>query len=212
MNLGSRGRFIVIEGLEGAGKSTAVQGLSDWLGKQGIPVVQTREPGGTRIGECLRSLIKIGLDEERLCVQSELLLMYAARTQLVDQVIRPALAAGQWVISDRFDLSSYAYQGGGRQIDLQMIDALSSFCLQGLVPDRLFFLNISPEQGLARVKSRGAPTDHIEQESLAFFRRVYQGYQERLALMPWAVQIDACLPPLSVVEEMIAKVGEFCDE
>lgn len=118
MNQRKKGRFIVIEGLEGAGKSTAVQGLYDWLQSRHIPCIQTREPGGTQIGECLRKLIKSGLNEEKLYVQSELLLLYAARVQLVEQVIQPALQAGKWVVADRFDLSSYAYQGGAGEVSI----------------------------------------------------------------------------------------------
>ncbi|MCX7116041.1 MAG: dTMP kinase [Gammaproteobacteria bacterium] len=197
----SKGRFLVVEGLEGAGKSSAVQCMVEYLTEHHIPFVQTREPGGTQIAEQLRTLIKSGLNDEVLCAQSELLLIYAARVQLVEQVIRPALNAGTWVICDRFELSTYAYQGGGRQLDTNIIDTLSSFCLRGLKPDRLFFLDIMPEQGLSRVKLRGA-SDNIERESLAFFSRVYHMYHERLALMSGVCCIDASQPMDTVMSSV----------
>lgn len=191
-------RFIVVEGTEGAGKSTAVEAVFDYLSHKSIPCIKTREPGGTKIGERLRNLIKLGLDDERLFPQSELLLIYASRVQLVEQVIKPALAQGTWVISDRFDLSTYAYQGGGRQIDSSFIDHLSSFCLKNISPDCVFFMDLPPEAGLLRAGLRGE-LDHIEQESQDFFQRVYEVYKSRVALTPQAVRIDATLSKEEVV-------------
>lgn len=197
----AKGRFIVVEGLEGAGKSSVVEALIQKLHEHHISCIQTREPGGTKIGECLRTLIKLGCEDERLLPKSELLLLYASRMQLIEQVIRPALDAGTWVISDRFELSTFAYQGGGRQLDIRMIESLSSFCLQDFKPDCVFFLDIMPEQGLNRAYLRGE-TDHIEQESKAFFSRVYHAYQTRIALMPEVISINA-LQPFERVMEMI---------
>ncbi len=201
-----KGRFLVVEGLEGAGKSSTVQCMVDYLTQAQIPFIQTREPGGTQIGETLRTLIKSGLDGERLYPQSELLLIYASRVQLVEQVIRPALNEGTWVICDRFELSTYAYQGGGRQIDTSTIDMLSAFCLHGLKPDLLFYLDIMPEMGLSRAKLRGE-FDHIERESQAFFSRVYHMYHERLSAMHYARRIDATLP----LEKVVASVKQALD-
>lgn len=203
-----RGRFIVLEGLEGAGKSTVLQGIARHLTDQHIDFVQTREPGGTKIGETLRALIKSGLEEERLLPQSELLLIYAARIQLLTQVIQPTLASGRWVICDRFELSTYAYQGGGRQLDLHFIDQLSHFCLHGFQPDCLFFLDVSPDIGLSRAKQRGA-YDHIEQESQVFFTRVHQMYHERLAQVPGARCINAALPFEQVMHEVVQALEQL---
>jgi dTMP kinase len=206
-----KGRFIVIEGLEGAGKSTAVDNVIQFLESHEIPCIKTREPGGTKIGECLRNLIKSGLDGETLFSRAELLLIYAARLQLLEQVVRPALKAGTWVVTDRFELSTFAYQGGGRQLDMAMIEELSAFCLQGLKPDQVFFLDILPEQGLMRAKARGE-MDKIEQESRAFFSRVYHTYHERLAMMQHVKIIPATLSIEQVREQMHATLAQMIHE
>lgn len=197
----TQGRFIVVEGLEGAGKSSVVEGLVQKIRSNGFSCIQTREPGGTKIGEVIRGLIKSGCGDERLLPESELLLLYAARMQLLHQVIQPALLAGTWVVADRFELSTFAYQGGGRQLDEGMIETLSAFCLKGFKADCMFFLDIMPEQGLMRVSSRGQ-MDQIETESKTFFSRVYHAYQAHIALMPEVVCIDALQPLPQVMEKI----------
>lgn len=206
-----KGRFIVVEGLEGAGKSTAVDSVVQFLASHDITCIQTREPGGTKIGECLRHIIKSGLDGDILVPRAELLLIYAARLQLLEQVIRPALKAGTWVVTDRFELSTFAYQGGGRQLDTAMIETLSTFCLQGLKPDQVFFLDIMPEQGLMRAKARGE-IDKIEQESCAFFSRVYHTYHERLAMMQHVKVISASLSLEQVREHIHTTLEQMIHE
>lgn len=196
-----RGRFIVVEGLEGAGKSTAIQTIKHYLADFTSEVLLTREPGGTRVGEVVRHLVKEKVDGETLDPRCELLMLYAARVQLLEEVIRPALDSGCWVLADRFELSTFAYQGGGRHLDKQIISNLSAFCLQGFKPDLIIFLDISPEQGLSRVIERGA-TDRMEQESLAFFTDVYCAYHQMIQTMSNVVCIDAS-QPLEIVQESI---------
>lgn len=185
------GKFIVIEGLEGAGKTTARQAIVDTLHEQGITdLVYTREPGGTPLAEKLRTLIKEGIDGETVTDKAEVLMLYAARIQLTDNVIKPALARGQWVIGDRHDLSSQAYQGGGRGIDRKLMTSLRDTVLGDFYPDFTLYLDLPPEMGLARARSRGE-LDRIEQESLDFFRRTRARYLELAAADPRIVTIDA---------------------
>lgn len=170
------GRFIVIEGLEGAGKSTVCGLVATALTQAGISeVLQTREPGGTQLGEQLRLLIQQGLPDEPLQATAELLLLYAARAQLVEQVIKPALARGAWVVGDRHDLSTQAYQGGGRGIAEQVLHSLRDAVLGPFRPDLTLYLDIRPAKGLQRVAQRGS-FDRMEQESLLFFQRVRERY------------------------------------
>ncbi|EPU3934521.1 MULTISPECIES: dTMP kinase [Morganella] len=185
------GKFIVIEGLEGAGKTTARQVIVDTLHENGITdLIYTREPGGTPLAEKLRTLIKDGIDGETVTDKAEVLMLYAARIQLVDNVIKPALARGQWVIGDRHDLSSQAYQGGGRGIDRQLMASLRDTVLGDFYPDFTLYLDLPPETGLARARSRGE-LDRIEQESLDFFRRTRSRYLELAESDPRIVTIDA---------------------
>ena len=172
------GKFIVIEGLEGAGKTTAVNTVARILNQYNICDLQfTREPGGTPIAEALRNLIKNGLDDEPLTDKAELLMLYAARIQLIDNVIKPALNAGKWVIGDRHDLSTQAYQGGGRQLDKVFIATLKEQVLGNFKPDLTLYLDIEPQIGLMRARERGE-LDRIEQQSLPFFERIRQRYLE----------------------------------
>lgn len=198
--MSKRGRFFVIEGLEGAGKTTAIETIALYLQSRVQNVILVREPGTTPLGESLRRLIKeTATDSMTDC--SELLLMYAARVQLLEQVIYPALTRGDWVLSDRFELSSYAYQGGGRGIPKADIDALSQLCLHGFKPDWTFFLDIPPAMGLARVKERGT-LDRIEVQPLAFFKRIRDEYCILIEGMQTVSIIDA-VQPLPVVQQMI---------
>jgi len=183
-------KFIVVEGLEGAGKSTAIRHIQAYLHKLGKDVVCTREPGGTPLAESLRSLVKQVQTTETVAPQTELLLMYAARMQLVCNVIQPALAQGKWVLADRHDMSSRAYQGGGRQLDEAFINQLRNAVLGELRPDLTLYLDIDPAVGLERARQRGE-LDRIEQEQLVFFQRTRQKYLQIAATEPNIVVIDA---------------------
>lgn len=185
-------KFVVIEGLEGAGKSTAVATVLSWLQANGADVVQTREPGGTPLAEQIRTMVK-AVQDEKIAPETELLLMYAARSQLLANVIRPALARGQWVLADRHDLSSRAYQGGGRQIASEIIDQIRAVVVKDTRPDLTLYLDIDPEIGLKRALARGE-LDRIEQEKLDFFKRTRQKYLEIAATDSSIVVIDASKP------------------
>lgn len=196
------GRFIVIEGLEGAGKTTAISTVRQWLESQGHQVVQTREPGGTPLAEQIRTLVK-SVQHEQVAPETELLLMYAARVQLLSQVIRPALQRGDWVLADRHDLSSRAYQGGGRMIDARLIDSIRQAVLGTTTPDFTLYLDIDPEIGLARAKIRGE-LDRIEQEQLAFFQRTRARYLEIAHSEPHIAIIDASRTVAEVQQQIVA--------
>ena len=184
------GKFIVIEGLEGAGKSTAHQCVVDTLKELGVnDVVFTREPGGTPLAEKLRHLIKHET-EEPVTDKAELLMLYAARIQLVDNVIKPALAQGKWVVGDRHDMSSQAYQGGGRQLGEALLTNLKQTVLGDFEPDLTLYLDIDPAVGLARARGRGK-LDRIEQQHLDFFHRTRARYLELVKDNPKAVMINA---------------------
>ncbi|WP_440904007.1 dTMP kinase [Catenovulum sp. SX2] len=172
MNLG---KFIVIEGLEGAGKSSAISVVTDFLRQQGIDFVQTREPGGTPLAENLRSLVKSVQQQEQVTAETELLIMYASRSQLIHNVISPALTSGKWVVGDRHDMSSRAYQGGGRQISRDLIEPIRQCVLKNFKPDLTIYLDVSPEVGLSRAQARGE-LDRIELEQIEFFQRTRQAY------------------------------------
>ncbi|MEQ5239609.1 dTMP kinase [Proteus terrae] len=170
-------KFIVIEGLEGAGKTSAIQTVVDTLKDKGITnLVFTREPGGTPLAEKLRELIKQGIEGEKVTDKAELLMLYAARVQLIENVIKPALADGQWVIGDRHDLSSQAYQGGGRGLDKDLMLSLRNTVLGDFRPDLTLYLDLDPAIGLARARARGE-LDRIEKESMDFFYRTRERYQ-----------------------------------
>ncbi|MGJ8482927.1 dTMP kinase [Pseudoalteromonas sp. SYSU M81236] len=169
-------KFIVIEGLEGAGKSTAIAVCQAYLENKQIEFINVREPGGTPMAEELRSIVKQA-HQETVTSETELLIMYAARSQLVANVIAPALNKGTWVLGDRHDLSSQAYQGGGRGIAQEQLSFLADMVLKGLKPDLTIYLDIEPAVGLERAKGRGE-LDRIEQEALGFFERTRERYLE----------------------------------
>ncbi|PJG85115.1 dTMP kinase [Conservatibacter flavescens] len=184
------GKFIVLEGLEGAGKTTARQTIIEALNEQGITdLVFTREPGGTPLAEKLRQLIKHE-SEELITDKAELLMLYAARVQLVENIIKPALNEGKWVLGDRHDLSSQAYQGGGRQLDQHLLSTLKNAILGEFEPDLTLYLDIDPQLGLQRASHRGA-LDRIEKQQLDFFQRTRQRYLELVRDNPKAITIDA---------------------
>ncbi|MBW3776390.1 dTMP kinase [Aeromonas veronii] len=190
-------KFIVIEGLEGAGKSSAVRYVTDYLQRHGINRLEcTREPGGTPLAERMRAIVK-EVHDERLTIEAELLLMYASRVQLVETRIKPALADGVWVVGDRHDLSSQAYQGGGRGIDAQLIGAIKQAVLGNFKPDLTLYLDIDPALGLQRARHRGE-LDRIELEQLSFFERTRTRYLELAAKDDSIVVIDAAQTPEQV--------------
>ncbi|MFM4740359.1 dTMP kinase [Aeromonas veronii] len=190
-------KFIVIEGLEGAGKSSAVRYVTDYLQRHGINRIEcTREPGGTSLAERMRAIVK-EVHDERLTIEAELLLMYASRVQLVETRIKPALADGVWVVGDRHDLSSQAYQGGGRGIDAQLIGAIKQAVLGNFKPDLTLYLDIDPALGLQRARYRGE-LDRIELEELSFFERTRTRYLELAAKDDSIVVIDAAQTPEQV--------------
>jgi len=173
-----RGKFITLEGVEGVGKTTNQRVIEDYLASHSIDFVSTREPGGTPLAERIRDLVLAPPDQEKISTDAELLLMFAARAQHLDQVIRPALAQGLWVICSRFTDSTYAYQGGGRGIPFNRIEILENWVHGDLQPDLTFIFDLSVETGLSRARARGA-LDRIEQENLEFFERVRQAYLHR---------------------------------
>ncbi len=195
-DMSGRGRLITLDGGEGAGKSTVLEAMRLQLEQHGIDVVVTREPGGTVLGEAVRAIV---LDPARrnLCAESELLLMFAARAQLVRELIRPALDAGRWVLSDRFTDASYAYQGGGRGQPVQRIAELERWAA-AIKPDLTLLLDLPIGEGLARIGGRGA-ADRIELESGEFFERVRATYRARAEAEPQRFRvIDASRPVAEV--------------
>ena len=174
-----RGKFITIEGGEGAGKSTMVERITDWLQSLGHEVIRTREPGGTVLAEKIRAIL---LDDEHmdLCSQAELLLLFASRAQHLDELIRPALKRGTTVLCDRFTDASWAYQGGGRQMSTDLIARLEQMVHGDLQPDLTLLLDLPVELGLDRA-ARRSEADRFEQESRRFFERVRQAYLDRAA-------------------------------
>ena len=202
------GKFIVIEGLEGAGKSTAHQCVVEALKELGIDdVVFTREPGGTPLAEKLRHLIKHET-EEPVTDKAELLMLYAARIQLVENVIKPALAQGKWVVGDRHDMSSQAYQGGGRQLDQRLLQSLKETILGDFEPDLTLYLDIDPVVGLARARGRGE-LDRIEQQNLDFFHRTRARYLALVKDNPKAVIINAEQPVEQVKADIQSAVKNW---
>lgn len=173
----SRGKFITIEGIEGVGKSTNLALIESLISDLGQGVLVTREPGGTMTGERIRSIL-LDKDEQNMTAMTELLLMFAARRQHVDQVIEPALAAGTWVISDRFTDSSYAYQGGGRELGMETVSALEDFVLADFRPDLTIVLDLDVSTGLTRATSNASP-DRFESEQREFFERVRKVFLDR---------------------------------
>jgi dTMP kinase len=203
------GVFVSIEGGEGAGKSTVLAAVSALLSERGFEVVATREPGGTPAGEAIRQLL---LDPaSHLVAEAELLLMFAARAQLVSEVLRPALARGAAVLSDRFTDASYAYQGGGRGIDSGTIAGLERWAA-GIKPDFTLLLDVGVEVGMARARSRGGAPDRIESERGEFFERVRATYLARAAAEPERFRVvDASQPAEAVVADVRRLLAAWLD-
>jgi dTMP kinase len=201
-----RGRLITLEGGEGAGKSTLLRGLEAHLRAQGVDLVVTREPGGTDVGEAVRAVVLDATNNE-LCAEAELLLMFASRAQLVRQVIEPALAAGRWVLCDRFTDASFAYQGGGRGQPVERIEALEAWAANGLKPDITLLLDLPVSTGRARAAGRGE-ADRIEVEGDSFFERVRDAYRARASAEPRRFRVlDASAAPDAVLGQAIDGVA-----
>ena len=203
-----RGHFITLEGSEGCGKSTNLAYIHQTLLDAGIPVCMTREPGGTPLGEQLRTLL---LDAHQTAMHSdtELLLMFAARAQHLHQTILPALEQGTWVLCDRFTDATYAYQGYGRGVDQERIALLEQWVQNELRPDLTLFLDLPVAQGLQRAGERGEP-DRFEREQLDFFERVRQGYLAQAAKAPARYRVvDASLPLANVQQQIAAVIHDY---
>ena len=196
-----RGAFITLEGTEGVGKSTCLDFVRETLSAADIPTVATREPGGTALGEKIRDWILEG-DHGELSAETETLLMFAARAFHLDEVIRPALAAGRWVICDRFSDATVAYQGGGRRADKGWIQSLRAAVHAGLEPDLTLLLDAPVEVGLNRIRAR-AP-DHFERENRDFFARVREAYLELARDDPHRIEVIDAAPSLTEVKSRIS--------
>lgn len=203
-----KGLFITFEGSEGAGKTTLLNALADTLRGRGLEVLCLREPGGTDLGEEIRAVLKNPQRKEEICPMAELLLMYAARAQLVQQQVLPTLGRGCIVLCDRHDLSSYAYQGGGRGLDRELILSIRQAVLGSFVPDLTLLIEVPPRLGLQRARSRGG-TDRFEQEETAFFERVCAAYHEAAARLPYAVILDGTQTESEVQAQALAQVDKL---
>ncbi|MCM8533537.1 MAG: dTMP kinase [Lentisphaeraceae bacterium] len=201
-------KFIVIEGLEGAGKSTALKAVESYLSEKGISsVVTCREPGGTLMGEAIRSIVKDNTIDEKIDSRTELLLMYASRIQLVENIIKPALAEGKWVICDRFYYSTFAYQGGGREIDLGIIQNIHGASIGEFKPDLTVYMDIDPKLGLARAAGRGE-LDRFELEKVEFFERTRDMYLKLVEDSSEMKPVDAS----QTIDNVRAQVLQVLDE
>lgn len=200
----TRGKFITLEGGEGVGKSTNLNFIKGYLQNQGIAVITTREPGGTQLAEKIRLLL-LDAGDESISESTELLLMFAARSQHIGQVIEPALAQGKWVVCDRFTDATYAYQGGGRNMNISIIKWLENLVQGSLRPDLTLLLDAPVEIGIERARKRGEP-DRFESEKIDFFERVRQAYLRRAELYPDRIKLIKANRPLSDVQMALVDV------
>ena len=202
----STAKFITLEGIEGAGKSTVAKYVGDWLTGQGIGVRLTREPGGTPLAERVRGIV-LERGTEQVSAVTETLLMFAARALHVENVIAPSLRAGRWVVCDRFTDATRAYQGSGRGVDMSLIDMLARTVHPKLVPDCTLLLDLSAPAGLARARARpSASVDRFEAEAVGFFEKVRAGYLTLARAEPVRFRIIDAAAPLEDVE---LRVGEI---
>jgi len=205
------GKFITLEGGEGCGKTTNIKFIEQLLVAQGISVVITREPGGTPLAENIRQLL-LDKQQEAIAEETELLMMFAARAQHIKHVIAPALAQGQWVLCDRFTDSSYAYQGGGRNMDNKAIAWLEEFSQQQIRPDLTLLLDVPVEIGMSRARQRGA-LDRFELEKMEFFNRVRDCFLEIAVQQSERVKLIDATQDLSQVQNNIIDILQtFIDE
>ncbi len=198
------GKFISIEGTEGAGKSTSLKYIKTFLQQKGVDFIITREPGGTPIAEKIRELL-LDKANKALCDDAELLLVFAARAQHLNELIIPALESGQWVISDRFTDASYAYQGAGRGLAWEKIAQLEQWVQGSLRPDATLLLDIPVELGMQRVRSRGQ-TDRFEEEQMSFFKRIREAYLKLAEENPRRYYIIDTRPAIEEVYQQLARV------
>lgn len=206
------GKFISLEGIEGAGKSTQLAFIADYLRAKGIEVLVSREPGGTQLGEQIRELLLTPRDE-KMVNDAELLLMFAARVQHIQQKILPALGRGQWVVSDRFVDATFAYQGGGRQISHARIESLANWSLQGVTTNLTFLFDLPVELGLDRVGRRGNAKDRFEQEKNSFFDQVRQRYLQVAEAEPERVKIiDAAQSVDNIQQQLTGYLNQLLAE
>ncbi len=197
----ARGRFLTFEGIDGAGKSSQIAAVVEHLRGRGLTVVQSREPGGTPLGEKLRELLL----HEAMNLETEAMLMFAARREHLAALIEPALAAGQWVVSDRFSDATYAYQVGGRGLDAAKFDALEQWVHPRLQPDLTFLFDLDPATAAARLAGTGQAPDRFEREQRSFFERVRNAYLERARRAPSRILvIDASGAPEAIREQVLA--------
>jgi len=189
-----RGLFLVLEGIEGSGKTTQARMLAAWLEERGIPHIATREPGGTAVGEQARRLL---LDGSRMDARTELLLMLSARAALVTEVVEPALTEGRLVLADRFDLSTLAYQGHGRGLPMATVRELNRFATGGLRPDLTILLDVPREEGERRRTARSVQ-DRIERAGQGFHERVARAYRELAETEPGVETLDGTGEPVAV--------------
>ncbi len=201
MIMNQTGRFITLEGGEGVGKSTNHNVIADYLRSHGIEVIETREPGGTPLAEEIRNLL-LSVRNEQVDGNTELLLMFAARAQHIETVIKPALARGAWVLCDRFTDATYAYQGTARGLSKDLILNLETKVQSGLHPDLTILLDLDPRIGMARASKR-SQADRIETEKIDFFDRVRAGYLERAAAEPDRFLIIDAEPCMTDVKNSI---------
>ncbi len=203
------GKFISIEGIEGAGKSTQMSFIQSYLEQQGKTVVVTREPGGTKLGEQIRTLL-LTPREEGMSHDAELLLMFAARAEHIEQKIKPALDRGDWVLCDRFVDATFAYQGGGRGIDVKRIESIADWTLKDIHTDLTLLFDLPVEVGQARVLERNADKDRFEQEKSAFFEKIRQCYLNRADKEPERLKvIDASQDLEHVQQQVIVALTEL---
>lgn len=198
------GKFITLDGVDGAGKSTHLGFVADWLRQQGREVIVTREPGGTPLGETLRELLL----HREMDADTELLLMFAARQEHLAQLILPALARGAWVLSDRFTDASYAYQCGGRGIAVERIAALEAWVQRGFSPDLTLLFDVPSEVAEAR-RSAARAADRFEREADAFFNRVRQAYLDRAQADPKRIRV---LDARHSIAELQAEISQLLQE
>ena len=202
-----RGKFITFEGIDGAGKSTHIAGVAELVRSRGLAVVSTREPGGTPLGEKFRELLL----REPMHLETEALLMFAARREHLAQVIEPALARGDWVICDRFSDATYAYQGGGRGLDKRKFAVLEQWVHGHLQPDLTFLFDLAPALASERIAAQGRELDRFEQEIADFHVRVRQAYLERAASAPERIRVvDAGQTLLKIKKQVEETVLTYC--
>ena len=193
----SRGKFITLEGIDGAGKSTHLGSVARLLREQGKDVVVTREPGGTGLGEKLRELLL----SHAMHIETETLLMFAARQEHIAEVIEPALSAGRWVVSDRFTDATYAYQGAGRGLASDRLAVLERWVQGDLRPDLTIVVDVPVELAASRIAN--LRTDRFEKEDREFFDRVRRAYLERAVMEPWRVRVVDGSKPLPIVNKEV---------